>query len=149
MRGRIQIGRTACQRGQMCRNCIHDLARRDACRHALCIRRKLRDIRIPACRQRFNSAAHQLSQFLRERWKFFFISRECIAPLRFALLAAINRFEEMGTRCFGNIKCRLLRPAEIAFGQPHFFCPERRTVCFKSILLVWRAVAEMRAHQNQ
>ena len=48
-----------------------------------------------------------------------------------------------------NVKRRIEWPAQRLFRQFHFRLAERRAVRFKSILRVWRAVADMRADENQ
>ena len=49
----------------------------------------------------------------------------------------------------GDQERRLDRPAEVLLGQPHFVDAERRAVRLEAVLLVRRAVAEVRAHEDQ
>ena len=49
----------------------------------------------------------------------------------------------------GNQERRLGRPAEVLLGQAHFVDAERRAVRLEAVLLVRRAVADVRAHQDQ
>ena len=52
--------------------------------------------------------------------------------------------------CFvWNVERRIEWPAQRLFRQFHFFLAERRAVRFKSVLLVRRAIADMRTHENQ
>ena len=55
----------------------------------------------------------------------------------------------MRARQFWNIKGRLDRPAQILFGQPHFICAKRRSMRFKTVLLVGRTIADVGARQDQ
>ncbi len=53
-------------------------------------------------------------------------------------------------QCFlWSVERRIDWPAQRLFRQLHFFLAERRAVSLKSVLLVRRAVAYMRAHENQ
>src|SRR6185312_10980621 len=72
-----------------------------------------------------------------------------IAPLRLCLLAARQGLAKMGERFGWDVEEGLNRPTQVLLGQLDLFYAQRRTVCFKSILLVRGTEAQVGTDENQ
>ena len=97
-----------------------------------------------------NSPRQAALQLARQIGKGLRVRRHAIVPSRFGARATRPAPRENAPAPRSGIRnARLGRPAEVLLGQADFLDAERRAVRLEAVVLVRRAVADVRAHQNQ
>src|SRR5205085_11573773 len=77
------------------------------------------------------------------------VAVEAPVPLLLPLPAALTALTEMGERLVRHVEVLVRVPAVELLGRPHLVLPERRAVGLRGVLLVGRAVADVRANADQ
>src|SRR6185437_5774251 len=104
-----------------------------------------RDVAVPPVRK---LAAQPRAKFIGELREGLGIAVQTSIPVVLRLLATRLGFAEMLQRRLGYQEIRLQRPAQLLLGRLHVLDAQRRTVRLETVLLR-RAIADMRAHQDQ
>ncbi len=141
-----EVGTAAHQPRDPGRYFIEHLPRRRAGRHAAVIRGKHRDIGIPARGQIAAEKCIQLSGQLRVGMP---VGIEPLVPGRFQLSSARHGLPHMGQSCIRHEKTRFRRPAVKRLGELDLGITQRRAMRIRGILLIGRAIADVRTHDDQ
>ncbi len=125
---------------------VERLARRVARRHRAVARREGRDLLVPTLRQRARLFRRELLGF----WCVFaLVARPQLVPCRLERGAALDGRAEDGERIVGHEELRVLGPAVEALRAFDLVLAERLAMRLRGVLLVGRAVADVRADADE
>ncbi len=142
---RIEVGRTAEQRGHLLADRGEDLLAGDARRQALGVGGEARHVRVPAGWQ---FAAQALFELPGEIRKGRGVGLHALVPLALGLLAVGLRRQELAAGGLRHEEIGRRRPAQLGLGRGDVVRAQRRAVGLEAVLF-WRAVAQVGAHEDQ